>query len=146
MANEDWRQQVEKTLTLRQGYLANTPARNVRVRIADREAFLTIKAQADGISRLEFEYPIPIEDAQALLALCTGVIEKYRHHVMHAGHLWEIDEFLGQNAGLIVAEIELSAKSEVFEHPVWLGQEVTQDTRYLNSQLSQHPFSTWSVT
>jgi CYTH domain-containing protein len=118
--------------------------RTVRVRIADSQAFLTIKGPNEGIRRQEFEYPIPLADADALLALCEGpLIEKHRHRVVHGGLLWEIDEFHGANAGLVVAEVELPSVEHPFEAPPWLGREVSHDPRYFNSSLSRHPFSTW---
>ena len=128
----------------RQGYLNRDKARTVRVRIAGDTAFLTIKGKSTGATRAEFEYPVPLEDAQALLALCDGpLIEKTRYIVLYAGHRWEVDEFAGDNAGLVVAELELSAEDEAFEHPAWLGTEVTHDARYFNSNLATHPFRVW---
>ena len=128
----------------RQGYLNRDKARTVRVRIAGDAAFLTIKGKSSGATRAEFEYPVPLEDAQALLALCDDpLIEKTRYIVLYAGHRWEVDEFAGDNAGLVVAELELSAEDEAFEHPAWLGAEVTHDARYFNSNLATHPFRTW---
>src|SRR3546814_3729851 len=99
-----------------------------RVRIAGAEAFQNIKSREAGHTRQEFDYPIPVQDGRALLALCVGgLIDKRRHYVDHAGHLWEVDEFLGDNAGLVVAEVELDAADERFEHPPWLGSEVTEE-------------------
>src|SRR5690606_33517503 len=106
---------------------------SVRVRIAGDEAFLNIKSRAVGHTRQEFDYPVPLADARALLALCVGgTIDKQRHYVEHAGRLWEVDEFLGDNAGLVVAEIELGRADEAFERPDWIGAEVTDDVRYYN--------------
>src|SRR5690606_9873858 len=117
---------------------------SVRVSIAGDQAFLNIKSRDAGHTRQEFDYPIPVEDGRALLALCVGgLIDKRRHHVNHAGHLWEGDEFLGDNAGLVVAEIELGRADEAFERPPWLGAEVTDDARYYNLALASHPFTTW---
>ncbi|MEY8877315.1 MAG: CYTH domain-containing protein [Leptothrix sp. (in: b-proteobacteria)] len=128
-----------------QGYLNRDPARTVRVRIAGGAAFLTIKGRSHGASRAEFEYPLPLADAQALLALCDGpLIDKVRHRLPHAGHVWELDVFSADNAGLIVAEIELTAEDEAFEPPPWLGAEVTHDTRYFNSQLAVLPYRQWA--
>ena len=128
----------------RQGYLNRDKARTVRVRIAGDAAFLTIKGQSVGASRAEFEYPIPVADAQALLALCDGpLIEKTRYLVPHAGHQWEVDEFAGDNAGLVVAELELVSEDEAFESPAWLGEEVTHDARYFNSNLATQPYASW---
>ncbi|WP_296510819.1 CYTH domain-containing protein [Rhodoferax sp.] len=128
----------------RQGYLNRDKARTVRVRIAGDAAFLTIKGQSTGATRAEFEYPVPLQDAQALLPLCDGpLIDKTRYIVLHAGHRWEVDEFAGDNAGLVVAELELTSEDEAFEAPPWLGEEVTHDARYFNSNLAAHPFCKW---
>ena len=127
-----------------QGYLNLDKARTVRVRIAGEHAFLTIKGLSEGASRLELEYAIPVADARDLLMLCEQpLIEKYRRKIPYAGFTWEIDEFLGENAGLVVAEIELPAEDAPFDKPDWVGQEVTQDPRYFNSALSLMPYSRW---
>ena len=139
-----WRTQGEATL-LRQGYLSLDPARTVRVRIDGENAFLTIKGKSVGASRGEWEYPIPVPDAAELLdGLCQQpLVEKFRHRIASGPHTWEVDEFLGANAGLVVAEIELASEDEAFEKPDWLGREVTGDARYFNSRLIQHPYSQW---
>lgn len=138
----DWQQSNPKRLV--QGYLNRDKHRTVRVRIAGDAAFLTIKGITTGSSRSEFEYTIPVPDADHLLTLCEGpMIEKLRHEVTFAGMLWEVDEFLGLNAGLVVAEIELERADQEFRRPEWLSDEVTHDARYLNSNLSSNPFSTW---
>ncbi|MFC3115932.1 CYTH domain-containing protein [Cellvibrio fontiphilus] len=127
-----------------QGYLNSDKARTVRVRIAGTAAFLTVKGLSKGASRAEFEYPIPLADARQLLELCEQpLIEKYRHEIHYAGFLWEVDEFLGENHGLVVAEIELPTEYTEFAKPDWLGTEVTGDVRYFNSSLVQMPFSRW---
>ena len=127
-----------------QGYLSHSPEATVRVRISGEQGFLTIKGDSTGISRVEFEYPIPLADAEALLALCrNGRIEKIRYRLPIGNHTWEIDVFGADNQGLIVAEIELSSEQEDFERPDWLGEEVSHDPRYFNSQLSRYPFSSW---
>lgn len=127
-----------------QGYLNRDKARTVRVRIAGERAFLTIKGLTQGVSRAEFEYAIPVEDARQLLALCEQpLIEKLRRKIPFAGFVWEVDEFLGDNLGLVVAEIELPSEDSEFAKPDWVGQEVTHDQRYFNSNLSQHPFNCW---
>jgi len=119
-------------------------ARTVRVRIAGEEAFLTIKGTSVGARRAEFEYPIPVWDARELLALCEQpLIEKNRRKILHEGFVWEVDEFLGENLGLVVAEIELPAEDSVFAKPDWVGEEVTEDARYFNSNLSCTPFNRW---
>jgi len=141
----DWRQGAG--LQLSQGYLNRDPARTVRVRIAGRQAFLTIKGISQGaqmMSRQEFEYEIPMADAEALLKLCDGpVIEKLRRRIAVGGHVWEVDEFFGDNAGLVVAEVELNSEEQSFDKPAWLGAEVTHDARYFNSNLAAHPYSQW---
>lgn len=127
-----------------QGYLNRDKARTVRVRIAGEEAFLTIKGTSVGARRAEFEYPIPLWDARELLALCEQpLIEKNRRKILHEGFIWEIDEFLGENLGLVVAEIELPAEDAAFTKPDWVGAEVTDDARYFNSNLSRTPFTRW---
>ncbi|MDZ7890891.1 MAG: CYTH domain-containing protein [Rhodoferax sp.] len=142
VSGDAWRN--DSGVLYRQGYLNRDKARTVRIRIAGGVAFLTIKGKSTGATRAEFEYPVPLEDAQALLALCDGpLIEKTRYVVLYAGHRWEVDEFASDNAGLVVAELELSAEDEAFEHPAWLGAEVTHDARYFNSNLAAHPFSAW---
>lgn len=128
----------------RQGYLNRHPERTVRVRVAGDDAWLTIKGLSEGPTRLEFEYVVPKVDAEQLLNLCERpLIEKTRHQVHHGGKTWEVDEFLEENAGLIIAEIELSSESEAFDQPSWLGKEVTDDARYFNSSLSMRPFKNW---
>lgn len=129
-----------------QGYLNSTPERTVRVRIKGDTGYLTIKGKSNetGLSRFEWEKEIPLEEAKALLLLCEkGIIEKNRYEVPVGKHLFEVDEFLGENEGLLIAEVELQSESEFFEKPHWLGDEVTQDQRYYNSYLSQHPFISW---
>jgi adenylate cyclase len=143
--NDQWRDAASAT-HFAQGYITRGTGRTVRVRIAGAEAFLTIKGPVSGISRSEYEYPIPLEDAQGMLSLCEGpIIEKIRFKFSHEGHLWEIDEFLGENAGLIVAEVELSHPEEEVLLPDWIGKEVTGDPRYYNSNLTIHPFRAWKI-
>lgn len=129
-----------------QGYLNRDKERTVRVRIAGEKAFLTVKGMSIGASRAEFEYEIPVADAEQLLKLSDGpVIEKIRRVIQLEEAVWEVDEFLGENAGLVVAEIELQSEDQVFARPEWLGEEVTHDSRYFNSSLSTHPFNRWHV-
>jgi CYTH domain-containing protein len=144
VTGEAWRSLGPKTL-YRQGYLPSQDPTTVRVRIVDQQAYLTIKGQNTGLSRLEFEYAIPLADAQALLEnLCRSpLIEKYRYRIPWRGFLWEVDEFLGENAGLILAEVELESETQNPPLPDWLGPEVSHDPRYYNSNLAQHPFRTW---
>jgi adenylate cyclase len=139
-----WRSLGQPVL-LRQGYLSSDPARVVRVRIENDLAWLTIKSSSVGAIRGEWEYPIPAPDAAELLEqLCEQpIIEKYRRRIEFDGMVWEVDEFLGANAGLVVAEIELQTESQTFVQPDWIGLEVTGDARYYNSSLVQHPFSSW---
>ncbi len=153
VAGEGWRDAAHAVLPMAQGYLNDLGAMDrgeqhasVRVRIQGADAFLNIKSRQLGRSRQEFDYPIPVADARALLSLCVGgVIDKRRHLVRHAGHLWEVDEFLGGNAGLVVAEIELSDPDEAFALPPWAGREVTDQARYYNLALASHPYSRWSA-
>jgi adenylate cyclase len=125
----------------KQGYILTDPAKTIRVRIVGDDAFLTIKGKSVGASRPEFEYAIPKQDAEELLNnFCAAVISKTRYKV---NHIWEVDEFLGDNAGLVVAEIELENEQEHFEKPDWLDIEVTEDKRYFNSNLSINPYKNW---
>mgnify|MGYP001002203503 CR=1 FL=1 len=127
-----------------QGYLNTNPERTVRVRIANEKGFLTIKGKGNetGVTRFEWEKEIPVEEAKSLLELCEkGVIEKTRFEIPVGKHLFEVDEFYGENEGLIIAEIELLDENEAFEKPDWLGEEVTNNERYYNAYLSKHPFS-----
>lgn len=142
VCNDHWR--TQHGVRYSQGYLNRDRERTVRVRIAGDRGFLTIKGRSVGASRAEFEYEIPLADAQEMLALCDGpLVEKVRHLVPHAGMTWEVDEFLGDNAGLVVAELELNSEDQPFERPDWLGEEVTSDPRYFNSTLATQPFSRW---
>lgn len=130
---------------IKQGYIQTADHTTVRIRIRDKEAFLTIKGKSRGASRLEFEYPIPLKDAEEMLTnLCqSSHIEKTRYLVEHEGHTWEIDVFEGSNKGLIVAEIELESENEDFSLPEWVSEEVTHDTRYFNSNLIERPYTDW---
>jgi adenylate cyclase len=144
LAGDAWRGQGQAT-RMRQGYLCSDPERTVRVRIEGEGAVITIKSKVSGASRGEWEYPIPVADAAELLdRLCEQpLVEKTRHRIAHAGHVWEVDEFAGDNAGLVVAEIELGAEDEAFDKPDWIGREVTGDKRYYNSSLIRQPYSQW---
>ena len=144
LKNDSWRASVEHSWPLRQGYLCGNGRASVRVRIAGKDANLNVKSATLGVERLEFEYPIPVDDARALLSDLAGrVVEKTRHEVRVGGHCWEIDEFEGDNAGLVVAEIELDDADEPFDRPDWLGEEVSEDPRYYNTELARHPYSRW---
>lgn len=148
VTGDAWRRDVSKSEPMAQGYLAGPPASrsSVRVRIAGEDAWLNIKSVTLGVERDEYEYAIPRADAERMLAtLCGDRVEKIRHHVTVGEHLFEVDEFLGENAGLVVAEIELSQADEPFERPAWLGREVTPLARYYNVNLASHPYSRWSA-
>jgi adenylate cyclase len=137
-----YRRHSGKKIFIRQGYLCTNPT--VRIRIAGSEAFLTIKGEKIGISSAEFEFPIPLADAKALLSMCSGsIVEKKRWHVRFRGKLWEVDEFLGDNRGLVIAEIELKSEKESFPLPPWLGKEVTHQKKYTNASLAFRPFKDW---
>ena len=128
-----------------QGYLSRDKSRTVRVRIAGDRGLLTIKGLTTGASRPEFEYEIPMDDAKEMLALCDApVVEKNRRFVQHAGLMWEVDEFLGDNKGLIVAEVELGSEDQEIDLPDWVGLEVTDDSRYFNSNLATNPYKQWA--
>jgi len=140
----EWKKGLTGT-EFRQGYLTSDQQLTVRVRRAGGQGTLTVKGASSGASRLEFEYVIPGGDAVELLEqLCSKpLIEKIRYKVMHAGMVWDVDEFLGENAGLVLAEIELEHEDQVFEMPSWVGQEVTGDSRFYNACLAEHPVSAW---
>ena len=157
VTGDSWRAAAHKVVPMAQGYLNDQAAMSievngpgamkasVRVRIAGDDAFLNLKSRELGHTRQEFDYPIPVDDARALLALGVGgMIDKHRHYVEYAGHLWEVDEFFGDNAGLVVAEIELESADETFAHPHWIGREVTDSQRYYNLALATRPYSQWS--
>ncbi|MBQ2590676.1 MAG: CYTH domain-containing protein [Paludibacteraceae bacterium] len=129
----------------KQGYLSVEPDKTVRVRVVGDKGFLTVKGRNNGISRAEYEYEIPAADANDMLdnLVKTGVIEKWRYVCVVDGKKWEVDEFLGDNAGLVVAEIELQSEDESFTKPAWAGDEVSGDARYYNSSLSQNPYKNW---
>ena len=138
-----WRE--VKGAMIRQGYLNSAKERNVRVRIIEDKAYLTIKGIAVGASRLEFEYEVPLKDAAELLEICEKpLIEKRRYRVLEGGLIWEVDEFFGENEGLIVAEVELESEDQAFHKPDWIGEEVTGDPRYFNSNLIRNPYTNWS--
>lgn len=142
---DTWQATVRRQVRFRQGYLANNERCSVRVRLAADRGFLNIKSFELGAKRQEFEYSIPADEAVELVErLCARpLIEKVRHYVEHGGHLWEIDLFEGDNAGLVMAEVELRSVDEPFEIPDWLGPEVTEDARYYNVNLIRHPYKEW---
>lgn len=145
LRDDSWRQAVHASIPMRQGYLVSDEIRSVRVRVAGDQAFLNIKSGVIGVSRSEYEYEIPLADGHELLnTLCRKpLVEKTRRLVRYGEHLWEIDEFAGDNAGLIVAEVELDAVGETFAKPPWLGEDVSHDLRYYNSRLAVHPYKDW---
>ncbi len=142
----DFRKEAKKAVRISQGFLSSVPERIVRVRVNESNGFITVKGAANetGVSRYEWEKEIPLNEAEELLKLCEpGIIDKTRFIVEAGKHVFEIDEFLGDNHGLIVAEIELSDEAEEFFKPNWLGKEVTGDAKYYNSSLSKTPFKDW---
>jgi adenylate cyclase len=144
--SEAWRDAAGGGRQIRQAYLSDTGRAAVRVRVGDDErAFLTIKSASPGLSRAEYEYPLPSSDARELIELRQGsVVEKTRFPVSHAGRAWEVDVYSGENDGLVVAEIELSSEGDAFERPLWLGREVTGEARYYAARLAQNPFRNWA--
>jgi len=143
--NDSWRGHTESQAHITQGYLAKNKNAAVRVRVKDDAAYLTIKGATAGISRSEYEYPIPVKDADAMLRELAlfPAIDKVRYKVRSGGDLWELDVFAGANEGLVLAELELSSEDEVFEIPQWAGEEVSDDPRYYNASLAQHPYKSW---
>ena len=153
VVGEGWRAQAVRSVRIAQGYINDMAAlregrqnASVRVRIAGEQAFLNLKSRELGTTRQEFDYPVPVADAEALLALCVGGrIDKVRHYVEVEGHTFEVDEFRGDNAGLVVAELELESAGQAYPRPDWLGQEVTEELRYYNLALAERPYSRWSA-
>ena len=136
---------TDKGTRLVQAYLSIDPNPTVRVRIAGEKAFLTIKGRSKTVSRPEFEYEIPVDDAQQMMKLAiSNPVEKIRYKIMHENFLWEVDVFLGKNDGLVIAELELESENQTFPRPDWLLNEVSGDQRYYNSYLSKHPFLEWT--
>ena len=144
VVNPDWKLESGKGVIIKQGYLVSEKDRVVRIRVKGGKGILTIKGSTVGMTRSEFEYEIPLNEAKQLLEMCgQDIIEKTRYVVNFADHTWEIDIFAGRNEGLEVAEIELSSEDEVFKIPKWIGAEVTDDHRYFNACLIDAPFDTW---
>jgi adenylate cyclase len=146
VADDGWRRQAGPGQPMRQGYLAGGKQVSVRVRVAGAQAWLNVKQAQSLTVRREYEYPIPLADARELLAhACeSGVVEKTRYRVPHAGHVWEVDVFHGDNEGLVVAEVELASEDQPFECPAWLGRDVSAHARYLNHALARHPYREWA--
>ncbi|MDL2283944.1 CYTH domain-containing protein [Oxalobacter sp. OttesenSCG-928-P03] len=144
LSGDGWKNQVEGDV-IRQGYLSSDHDRVVRVRTMNQDAFITIKSSTDGLFRNEWEYAIPLEDAEDMLErLCLKpLIEKVRYRIPYEGMIWEVDEFFGENAGLFIAEIELESVDQVFALPPWAGREVTDDPRYYNTNLMRNPYRIW---
>ena len=145
LANNDWREHITRSVKYRQGYLSSQATSSIRIRISDDHAWLNIKSATIGTHRHEYEYEIPLPDANEIInMLCRKpIIEKTRHFVHHDGNTWEIDEFEGSNQGLCVAEIELPEIGKIFSKPHWLAEEVTHDLRYYNNNLAIHPYAEW---
>ena len=145
VVNDGWRKMATQQKLMKQGYFAGGGKASIRVRVSGDSANINIKSATLGVTRKEYEIPVPYQDANELLEqLCEKpLIEKIRHYVPYGNHVWEVDEFGGDNAGLVVAEIELTQANETFEKPPWLGEEVSHDTRYYNVCLVKHPFKDW---
>jgi adenylate cyclase len=143
--NDSWRKRIESQAHIMQGYLANNDKSAVRVRVKGDAAYLTIKGATAGISRTEYEYRIPVADAEAMLRELAVFppIDKVRYRVRSGGHVWDLDLFAGENEGLVIAEVELGAEDEAFELPDWAGDEVSDDPRYYNVNLARSPFKRW---
>jgi len=146
LTSDAWRDEVDTSCHYAQGYLSNSERVSIRIRTSDEKAYLNFKSATLGISRSEYEYEIPLRDADEMLASFSEgpLIEKVRYFVKRGDHTWEIDVFEGDNAGLVVAEIELQKEDEAFERPAWIGEEVSDDPRYYNVCLVTHPYREWN--
>lgn len=146
LRNDTWRQHAGEPQVLQQGYLSVEKECTIRVRIVGEQAWLTIKGYISDASRSEFEYPIPVHEARAMLAtLCPFKLEKHRYTLEYKGFIFEIDEFFGENAPLVVVELELPSEETEFPKPDWLGEEITSHGKFTNAYLSKHPYSTWDL-
>ncbi|MCW8904276.1 CYTH domain-containing protein [Sedimenticola sp.] len=143
--NDKWKENILSESVLKQGYIANQPNATVRIRIASEVAYLNIKSATTGITRAEFEYQIPLPDAEQILEQVAEhpFIDKTRYKVQWGSHVWDLDLFAGENQGLIMAEVELNSEDESFELPPWAGKEVSGDPRYYNASLVKHPYTRW---
>jgi len=143
--NDSWRLHAGTGMFYRQGYVASDETGLVRVSLTVDQSWLTIKRAQSPLRRLEYEYPLPRDDAEEMFReVClSGQIQKQRYRIPHAGHVWEVDVFEAENAGLVVAEIELSEEGETFERPDWLGKEISTDSRYFAMNLARHPYTIW---
>lgn len=146
VADDSWREAAQPGVRYRQGYLSTNPGSSVRVRVSGDKAWLNIKSATVGLTRREYEYVIPAADAHAILEeLCVKpLVEKTRFVVEHGGRTWEIDVFEGDNAGLVVAEVELESEDAEVTLPAWAGEDVSDDVRYYNQRLVEHPYSRWA--
>ena len=146
LVNGDAWRALGKGTRYRQGYLSTVKERTVRIRTIGDKGYLTVKGVTEGVARAEFEYEIPFDDANALLdRLCERpLIEKDRYKIPHRDHVWEVDEFFGDNAGLVIAEIELESEGQPFAKPDWIGREVSDDPRYFNANLIANPYRNWA--
>lgn len=143
---DDYKVEASRSFRITQGYLSSNPERSVRVRIKGESGYITVKGatSASGVSRFEWEKEITVQEAETLLKICEpGIIDKIRCEIKCGNHTFEVDEFLGNNLGLVIAEVELTQEDEVFARPDWLGREVTGDARYYNAMLAKHPYSSW---
>ena len=148
ISSNTFKTEAKRSFRIKQGFLNTDPERTVRVRLKDDEGFLTVKGKSTeyGLSRFEWEKSISKADAEALLLLCEKeIIDKIRYEIDYGNHTFEVDEFFGDNEGLIIAEVELNYPTEIFKKPQWLGEEVTGQKQYYNSQLSKQPFKTWKT-
>ena len=144
LKNNDWQNEISQSIKMQQGYMSVEKECTIRVRIIDNHAWITIKGFISNISRHEFEYPIPVKDAQTMLKeLCAFSIQKTRHIIHKGDYTFEIDEYEGENAPLVIAELELKDETEDYPPPNWLGEEITADGRYSNAYLSRHHYSLW---
>jgi len=145
VANNQWQEWVSRSLDMVQGYLAEAGKVSVRVRVAGDQAWLTIKSATQGMTRLEYEYPVPVAEGREMLDRLTrhAIVAKTRYWVQDGQNTWELDVFHGENDGLVTAELELQREDQEFGTPSWLGPEITHDARYYNSNLSEHPYSLW---
>lgn len=146
VTSEGYKAEATRSTRIVQGFLSTDPERTVRIRIKGSAGFITVKGKSaeDGVSRFEWEREIPVTEAETLLKLCLpGIIDKIRYEIPVADVVFEVDEFFGDNTGLTIAEVELTHVTQQFPKPIWLGQEVTGDIRYYNSQLSNNPFKNW---
>ena len=144
LKNEDWKRQCTEGVQIKQGYLNSHTERTVRIRISGGNGEITIKGKTENLTRKEFEYQIPYEEALSLIQLCeTPIIEKTRFKIKQENLTWEIDQFGGENIGLIIAEVELESENQILTLPSWVGKEVSQDSKYYNSSLLTYPYKNW---